>query len=372
MKKFIFTLSFIFIILFSTNYSYSQSEKTDKINETAFIGYADIESIYSFHPMMKYFDENHNLFIRPVNAKDKNEFLKIVNDKTKEFTSAKEANSSEIKRLKSEIDNLSAIIQKNIQRKNTETALLNDSYNRDILNVKDENERKQLTQKLYKDTAAIEEKLNKENITNETKLNELKKEYSKIQFKLLNIFYFPPEETEKVFIRINNEIKEALNYSANKRGVKAVINSSNVKKSKEPAAVGLNNLNLITAGFNYEKLEDIISKIPDYSKALTMFDISAENATTKGAGPEISDPGLKGQYQEKMAEITKDSYIRNHESNYLKKAAVADAARKYMINDTILIGGADLTATSIIYLLSRYNVPRAVAENINELINKNK
>lgn len=373
MKKILFIITFVFISLFITNNSYSQTEKNKSKEDVFLIGYADIESIYLFHPMMKYYDENYNLFIKPLNAKDKNEFLKLINDKTKEFTAAKEANSSEIKRLKSEIENLTAAAQKILKRKNTETALLNENYNRDILNIKNENERKQLTQKLYKDMETLEEKFNKETAANETKLNELKKEYSKIQLKLLNIFYYQPEENEKIFVKINNEIKEAINYAAGKNGVKAVINSSRGRQNQE------NNMAASTqpvqqekdnSTFNYEKLEDIISKLPDYSKALTMFDISADGVNGKNTTPQTADQNQNEQYKEKMAEITKESYARSHESNFAKKANIAAAARKYMITDAVITGGVDLTATSVIYLLSRYNIPRPVAEIIHEVINK--
>ncbi len=100
-------LLFLMILAFVTppflNYAYGAGHKNAPAGKTAFI---DIYKIYSFHPIMQYFNGETGLFLKPLNVKDKLAQKQIIEKRNREYSSLYAQNSAGLFKIKSEMEHI--------------------------------------------------------------------------------------------------------------------------------------------------------------------------------------------------------------------------------------------------------------------------
>lgn len=77
------------------------AEKTGRSAKTAFI---DIYKVYSFHPVMQYFDGETCLFLKPLSVKDKLAQKQIIEKRNREYSSLYTQSSAGLFKIKSEME----------------------------------------------------------------------------------------------------------------------------------------------------------------------------------------------------------------------------------------------------------------------------
>ncbi len=371
----IFLAAFVMVSVFSAGYSgvnlFGISERatasaSEEEAEEIFLGTVDVAAIYAFHPMMQYYDPKVDLFIKlPAKNTTYDDFLTVTQNRRNEFQKAADANSSEIKRLKGEMDVLNQEIQRLGADKAAEAMPVNEKFDKQIQSAGSEDAKRNLlalrTEELNKIEAKFDGVLQNKN----KKMSDLLDSYEKIQRSLLKIYYLTPEETAEKFEEINNEIKEEVKIAAKKNGVKAVINFSlavSEFQNERPGDKSLEEKKKINS-----ELEELLSGGPDYSKAMNLLNTFDAKSLKNSDDETMKAP----EHVKFLKQLSADNEKKNASKLFFSKKYLMRLKPIASVTSTPFIyGGTDLTWFTLISIMVRNGVPKEKAEAASEVISK--
>lgn len=332
----------------------------------AFIAAVDISIVYALHPLMQYFDQNTGYFIKPPKqVVSHQEFLNIIKTRSSDFKQNAEGNSSEIKRLKTEIETLVKEIEKLENYKITETGVINEKYDALIKSVEPAQQNALSTQRAG-ELDKVEKKFNGDIGDKNKKLSALLDSQEKLQRSMLKSYYLSPEETAKKFEEINAEIGEAIKTAAKKNGVKAVINLNLLMSAKPEKFMAEKNIEDKTK-IN-STLEYLIANGPNYSKilgALRTFEAGMSKEIISTRDKQYSE----SEYIKMLQKMQKDQEIESAKNSFFTKEYISGLKpiRKFASNP-IVYGGVDITEAVIVPLMVKHGVPAEKARALYEAV----
>ncbi len=326
----------------------------------AFIAAVDISIVYALHPLMQYFDQNTGYFIKPPKqAVSHQEFLNIIKTRSGDFKQSAEGNSSEIKRLKTEIETLVKEIEKLENYKITEAGVVNEKYDA-LLKSAEPAQQTALSTQRAGELDKVEKKFAGDIGDKNKKLSALLDSQEKLQRSMLKSYYLSPEETAKKFEEINAEIGEAIKAAAKKNDVKAVINLNLLMPAKSEKFMDEKNIEDKTK-IN-STLEYLISNGPDYSKilgALRTFESGMSKEIISTRDKQYSE----SEYIKMLQKMQKDQEIESAKNSFFTREYISGLkpVRKFASNP-IVYGGVDITEAVIVPLMIKHGVPAEKAK----------
>lgn len=332
----------------------------------AFIAAVDISVVYALHPLMQYFDQNTGYFIKPPKqAVSHQEFLNIIKTRSGDFKQSAEGNSSEIKRLKAEIETLVKEIEKLENYKITEAGSINEKYDA-LLKSAEPAQQAALNTQRAGELDKVEKKFSGDIGDKNKKLSALLDSQEKLQRSMLKSYYLSPEETAKKFEEINAEIGEAIKAAAKKNGVKAVINLNLLMPAKSEKSAAEKNIEDKTK-IN-STLEYLIANGPDYSKilgALRTFEAGMSKEIISTRDKQYSE----SEYIKMLQKMQKDQEIESAKNSFFTKEYISGLkpVRKFASNP-IVYGGVDITEAVIVPLMVKHGVPAEKARALYEAV----
>jgi len=370
MKKFYFNLAIILVLslsfILSAGVCGAQTKESDE-GDDAIIGTIDIAAVYALHPMMQYYDQKLELFIKaPKQGTTYEEFMKITQTRRDEFKKLFEGQASEIKRLKEEMDVLKKEVKKLDIQKVVEAAPINENFDSQIQKAADEDSKKKLLAQRTGELVKVDKKFNTEIDAKNKKLNDLLDSYQKIQRSLLKIYYLTPEETAKKFEEITSEIKDTIKLAAKKKGLKAVVNLNAVSgrddKKKQPE------ITIAEKEKVSSDLADILANGPDYTKAMSAlrtFESGLSKDLLKTKNPEFNET----EYVKMLQQMSKDREKEAVSAAYLSKDYIMNLNQLVSATTAPLVyGNTDLTWLTVIAIMVKNGIPKEKAETISEVI----
>ena len=332
--------------------------------EEIILGTVDIAALYAFHPLMQYYDQRVDLFIKlPPKNITYQDFFTLTQNRQSEFQKIAADNSSEIKRIKDELALLRQDIQKLDSGKAIEAAPVNEKFDKRIQSAASEDERKKLLMQRTAELEKIEVKFETDLLNKNKKMSELLDSYEKIQRSLLKIYYLTPEETAAKFEDIDNEIKEAVKIAAKKKGVKAVMNFS--LPLPEEQNDGVDEKSLKEKNKINSDLENLLAAGPDYSKAFSILKTSDDKSVENSGDESLKKPDHVKFLSELAAGNDREDAMKIYTSKrYFTKLKAA--AR--MASRSFIYGGTDLTRLALIIIMAKGGISKEKAEAASEVM----
>lgn len=335
-------------------------------NAGAFIAAVDISVVYALHPLMQYFDQSTGYFIKPPkHTVSHQEFLNIIKTRSNDFKQSAEGNSSEIKRLKTEIETLAKEIEKLENYKVTEAGSVNEKYDA-LLKSAEPAQQAGLNTQRAGELDKIEKKFAGDIGEKNKKLSALLDSQEKLQRSLLKSYYLSPEETAKKFEEINAEIGEAIKAAAKKNGAKAVINLNLLMPAKPEKSAAEKNIEDKTKISS--NLEYLIANGPDYSKilgALRTFEAGMSKELINTRDKQYSE----SEYIKMLQKMQKDQELESAKNSFFTKEYISGLkpVRKFTSNP-IVYGGVDITEAVIVPLMIKHGLPAEKAKALYEAV----
>lgn len=315
-----------------------------------FIGTVDVAAIYALHPLMQYYNHELGLFLKPFKSEDLSyeKLLSLIEARNKEYAAARDAASSEMKRLKAEYDETVRQISKAESVCVFESSALNEKLLQETAAAKSDSEKNEISRKCRLKTLEIQKKMEADTAPLKSKLADITAASDKVYNSLLDVQYLGREKSDKMLSDINAEIREAIAYAAQKTGVRAVMNAgySDLRKPEymevsapPPAAV------------QTPKPRDVDGIVHDYNPILNLL----------------------RNFEYKPDSVHNPKNIRNIFMNStfipILEARGKMTRIKGVINEPFLYGSTDLTPMVIIYLMAKNGISREKAELLLEFFN---
>jgi len=345
-----------------------QQESDQAGSEESIVAIIDIAAVYALHPMMQYYDPDVDLFIKqPKPGTTFDEFLGIIKNRRNEFQKSFEGNTTEIKRIKNEIDILQQEIKKLGISKAIEASPINQKFTEQIQKTFSEDERKKLLVQRTNEIQKIEKKFDVEIENKNKQLANLLDSYEKIQRSLLKVFYLTPEETSKKFDEINAEIKDTIKLAAKKYGAKVILNANLISTQEESKKIP--EKSIAEKKKANSELENMLVEGPNYSKILGVLK-TFTYANIKSPLPDRND----SEYQKYLQQMHKDQEKENFSKGYFNRDYIMQLKQVRSLTAVPMIyGGTDVTWFTVISLMVKNGIPKEKAEIISEIIlNKSK
>jgi len=345
MKKFPGLLVAVVIILFAASVFAPGPSAAGNL-----IGTVDMDALYAFHPLMQYYDNNAGLFIKPAGeGVTYAELQKAIELRALDYQQNLEARSGEIAKLKAEIKKVNDEIKKVENISAAKYMKLNDAFSAELAKVKDQKARQEMSRKHNVEFMKVQAEADAGKKSLEEKLSAAMTSCEKAQREILKSYYLSADESADFFKKINDEIKEAINYAAAAKGIKAVINTSRISSGVGRADSHGNKTGAGEIDAVAGKAAAALEKGPDYSKVLAIL--------------QAGDAGREEEGGKGPGDVLKKIYLNRGEIASLKFGGTTAIS-----NSPILTGGEDLTLLAVVYILKKHNVPKENAEVIGEII----
>ena len=350
---------FVFIVLFMHFFivgdirAYAAEEqKTSKSDEVSepFIGTVDMMTVYTFHPLMQYYNHELGLFLKPF-KKESNSYEKLlllIEERNKEYNAAKGSRLSEYNRLKAEYEDIKSQMSKLESIYVFEGSSLNDKMLQDTAAAKSDSEKKDIASKFRTKTFAAQKKFEKDSEALKTKFADASLASDKIFNALLEVHYLNAEKSQKQLSEINAEIREAIKFAAKKFNVKAIVNVSSpeIRRPEYMDAASTQPVSFMPAKFH-----DVESINPDYNQILSML----------------------RNFEYRPDKVHNPNNIRNifMNSTFIPLIEKKNRMAKVdgIITDSFLFGNIDLTHAVIIYLMAKNGISKEKAELMLDFLN---
>jgi hypothetical protein len=312
-----------------SGYVHGAGHKSAPAGKTAFI---DIYKVYSFHPVMQFFDGETGLFLKPLNVKDKLAQKQIVEKRNQEYSSLYAQNSAGLFKIKSEIEHIhsqAASVAKAV-------ALLK-------------------AEPLKNAGGDIDEKATEKRIKElESEINELQKQmdnlviiYKQAMDPLIAIHHLSRAESDKLIRSVMKEIDGAIARVSGRLEIKNIF-----IKEKENSPRGGGNYG--TAGI--ENIEAAWRYGPDYGLAQRLMSVKNPPASESQSGPK------HGQY------IQNENFRRVRELLKARLDSKVTPGESRLAGSPFINEGTDITNDVIIELLNENEISKSAMDKIIEYL----
>lgn len=343
---------FLLLIPLDVRVLAAEEQKTPAVEEKVepLIGTVDLAVVYSFHPLMQYYNHDLGLFLKPFKGENQSyeKLLSLIEARNKEYKAAKDAVAPEIKRLKTEYDEINRQISKVESICVFEASSANDKMLQEAAAAKSDSEKDEISRKYRKKTFDIQKKLEAETAALKSKLSEITVSNDRIFNSLLELHYLNRENSDKLLSDINSEIREALSYAAKKTNVRAIMNVG-AMEIRKPDYMEMSPA--LPAAAVPAKPRDAEGIVPDYNPILSML----------------------RNFEYKPDSVHNPKNIRNIFMNSTFIPLLENNRKmtkiKGVINDPILFGNTDLTPMVVIYLMAKNGISREKAELLLDFFN---
>ncbi len=359
--SFLISAAFFAALFSSGTASGAGTEKNDASGNNI-IGTVDMKRVYARHPLMLYYDQNAELFVKPVEASNlmAEAVTRAESDRNIEFKRAGEASAQELRRLRNEITAVTDELQKIDHKTDMEINMKNESFKETYAAINNENEKK---------TRSVEHRIKIDKIkTNflaekkelKIKLNETTAAFENLRNSVLKFHYLSSEESEKLFERIKNESIEAVKQAAADEGISFVMESGLMSGKTIDKKTAVKKRDGFKTGA--DGIEAMIWDGPSYTNILNLLTDMVKPAKA-GTNTEYKNiPDNFNKISNGVALKRFQSMLSN--SEYI--SGISDPKFQKFRNAPIIYGGRDITAKVIIGILTKYKIPKESIEVIGE------
>lgn len=334
----------IFLILaFQHETAFCAQNIKNTIKPAAFV---DLNKIYSFHPMMQYYDPALSLFLKPLDVNDKLAQQKVIDKRNEEYGKLYRQISPKLFSLKAEIEHVDGQIKSVIKTKE----LINSEKANDPAGVAD---KKQVKKRILE--------LNAEISRLKSELDKLRESYEQAASPLISIHYAGVQQSVKILKTIKKDVDAAILKVAGELGISEVFLSETSYEAPFINYTAENNNKkkifdfdgLVKSGVvKTENIDAAFHYGPDYSLAERIISVKNEPVTESQAGPKHS------QY------IKNENLRRVRELLNYKAGSIIIPLYSDLIKTPLISSKTDITNAVIIEILTNSDISKKAREMI--------
>ncbi len=336
-------ISLFFILTFLHEPAFCSQNIKSTVKPVAFIS---LNKVYSFHPMMQYYDPAAALFLKPLGVSDKLAQRNVIDKRNEEYGKLYRQISPKLFSLKTEIEHVNGQIKNVIKTRE----LINSEKAGEFGGAADQ---KQIKKRILELDAEIS-KLNSE-------LNRLLESYEQAVSPLISIHYAGVSQNAKLLKSVKKDIDSAILKVSGELGVSDVFLSepgyenifANGTDEKNKKTKKVNFDGLVKSGVI--KSEDIDAAFhygPDYSLAERIISVKNEPVTENQAGPKHSQY-IKNENLRRVRELLKS-----------KAGVRVIPVYSGLIKAPFINSKTDITNAVIIEILTNSDISKKASEKI--------
>jgi Skp family chaperone for outer membrane proteins len=301
-----------FLFLFILGFMVSASNSVFAQRGGAYIGKIDVKTVFLLHPLMISYSPERHAF-------------KIARDEVSKKRAAAEAgsNQEEVRRLNALMKSITGKINEEEKSFQKKMSALYDKYMKNISKL--------ATGEAGMNRVTYKTESSNAEVSHNAKLTALYAQYNNAEEKVLKLTQFgfsegytSPDETEKKFIAILNEIKTYAQRAADQKGVSIVLNTSYKRTVMRP-----------------DSRDSESGYVPDEMALGAIFNTNFP--------PELArDEAAVAGYYSNVSTLTQ---------NWLKNCSpITGRFKSSMLENDVFIGGVDLTADVMAALFKAYKL----------------
>ena len=305
------------------------AEKNGIASKTAFI---DLYKIYSFHPVMQYFDGETGLFLKPLTVKDKLAQKQIIEKRNREYSSLYAQSSAGLFKIKSEMEH----IHRQAAGVAKAAALLKAEPLKNAGGDIDEKSTEKRIKELESEISGLQKQLDNLAII-----------YKQSAEPLIVIHHLGRTESDKLIRSVIKEVDGAIAKVSGRLEIKNIF----IKENKNSPRGGGN---YATAGI--ENIEAAWRYGPDYGLAQRLMSVKNPPAAESQSGPK------HGQY------IQNENFRRVRELLKARLDSKVTPGESRLAGSPFINEGVDITNDIIIELLNENDISKSAVDKIIEYL----
>lgn len=331
-KKFAAACALIFTLFLSSFTAAGDAHCAEKKGRAEKNAFVDIYKVYSYHPVMQYFDGETGLFLKPLNVKDKLAQKQIIEKRSLDYSSLYAQSSAGLFKIKSEMEHIcgqAASVAKAI-------ALLK----AEPLKTAGGDIDKKATEKRIKELESEISGLRKQ-------LDNLALIYKQSAEPLVAIHHLGRTESDKLIRTVIKETNDAIARVSEKLEIKNIFLKANKNPDGRAGNYGTAGIENIEAAWRYG---------PDYGLAQRLMSVKNPPAAESQAGPK------HGQY------IQNENFRRVRELLKARLDSKVTPDASALAGSPFINEGTDITNDVIIELLKENDISKSAMDKIIEYL----